>query len=128
MRSAETPNKTLGCVDYHCYPAAWPLPKIGSKLKLLQMARCLAPILLCCSSVAACVPVVQTTDGRTLRATDERFRDYVGEVFRRQNAATVAVGEGFDRFQGAQLERLEESELSMIEACAALNDLGGGAA
>ena len=80
--------------------------------------------------LAACVPVVHTDDGRRLRATTAEFRDYAAAVFRRQNAATVAVADSIaDSMDAtavddpAAVAALERAEARMLDACDALNVL-----
>ncbi|MDT8427664.1 MAG: hypothetical protein RQ757_02735 [Pseudomonadales bacterium] len=86
-----------------------------------QLSCCLACLLL-----AACVPLVQTTDGRTLRASSAEFQDYVENVFRRQNATAIALLEALEASYSresptALQQRLEALDIELLEHCQALN-------
>jgi len=71
---------------------------------------------------AACAPVITTTDGQRLRVTDQEFRDYAESVFRRQNAAIVALADRLElTTDPSKMSRLQRAEGVMLRACGPLN-------
>lgn len=85
-----------------------------------RLLFCLALLLL-----TACVPLVQTTDGRILRASSAEFQDYIETVFRRQNSTSIALLEALESSyseESQELEqRLEALDAQLLEHCQALN-------
>ncbi len=79
-----------------------------------------------CLLLLACAPIVQTSDGRALRATSAAFRDYTSSVFRRHNAASIAIVDAFDAVGNDDrtiVDELEEADDRMMRACEPLNTL-----
>ena len=102
-----------------------------TRLKKERLISRYLPLLLCTFCIA-CAPLIETLDGRHLRATSDEFRDYAATIFRQQNAASVAVVEALDDISlqsGTHSElathstQLQLADEQMFAACAPLNSL-----
>ena len=82
--------------------------------------------LLCLLGMIAtgCVPLVQTEDGRSIRANSEEFQEYIESVFRRQNAVSVRLMWAIDGDESEEvLQELERIESRLLDVCRPLNDV-----
>jgi len=83
-----------------------------------------ALILLLCLCLASCVPLVETQDGRHLRATSQAFKDYAERVFRQQNSLSWALVEALERVSDPDtLQRLTQLENQLRQDCEPVNRL-----
>ena len=90
--------------------------------KLVCCRGALVPLF--CLWLAACVPLVETRDGRQLRATSPAFKDYAERVFRQQNSLSWALIEALETTDNPQMhQRLSQLETRLRQACEAVNRL-----
>lgn len=76
------------------------------------------------SLMIGCVPVTQMADGRRIRATSDEFREYAATVFRRQNAASVALMDVLDTVETTDpslAQQILDADAALQSACADLN-------
>lgn len=76
------------------------------------------------SLLIACVPVVQLQDGRQVRVTSDEYREYAASVFRRQNAASVALIELLDAVEvdnSSLAQQISDADAALQRDCADLN-------
>ena len=77
-----------------------------------------------CLWLAACVPLVETRDGRQLRVTSPAFKDYAEQVFRQQNSLSWALIEALETADDPQIhQRLNQLETRLRQDCEAVNRL-----
>jgi len=91
--------------------------------KVARRLGTLVPLasLLC---LAACVPLVETQDGRHLRATSPAFKDYVERVFRQQNNLSWALVEALETVSDPdKRQKLNQLESQLRRACEPVNRL-----
>jgi len=82
------------------------------------------PVPVLCLCLAACVPLVETRDGRHLRATSPAFKDYAERVFRQQNSLSWALVEALETVSDPDtLERLTQLESQLRQDCEPVNRL-----
>jgi len=83
-----------------------------------------ALIPLLCLCLAGCVPLVETEDGRHLRATSPAFKDYAERVFRQQNSLSWALLEAMETVSDPDtLQHLTQLESQLRQDCEPVNRL-----
>lgn len=77
-----------------------------------------------CLWLAACVPLVETQNGRHLRATSPEFKDYAERVFRQQNSLSWALVEALETVSDPdKLHQLNHLESQLRQDCEPVNRL-----
>jgi hypothetical protein len=82
-------------------------------------------VLACSSVLAGCATITTVTpDGQKTTRSREEFERYVELVFRRQNQASLEVGQLLDEEVNPEVSRqFEFAERRMLDACSALNQI-----
>ncbi len=89
------------------------------RLRVFPLVLALSSILSGCASITTITP-----DGQKTTRSREEFEHYVESVFRRQNQASLEVGQLLDEeIDPKNSRQLELAERRMLDACGALNQV-----